>query len=81
MKVGEAMMATYSVPFLRDHGAKKIFAGVVTADISLTGLQALIDGIQFYDSSYAFLVSSKGNIVTWNSTMNNQCLLLSLLVD
>ena len=62
---GDAMMATFSVPFYRKHGSKKYFAGVVTADISLEGLQDLIKGIQFFDSGFGFLISSQGNIVTW----------------
>ena len=67
---GEAMMATYSVPFFRRDGKDRVFAGVVTADISLTGLQSLINGIQFYDTGFGFLISSKGNIVIWGAFDN-----------
>jgi len=62
---GEMLMATYSVPFYRDRGNGPVFAGVVTADLSLNGLQELIKGVQFFESGYGFLISSKGNIVTW----------------
>jgi len=62
---GEAIMATYAVPFYRDHGTGRVFAGVVTADISLTGLQKVIQDIQFFDSGVGFLISSKANILTF----------------
>ncbi len=62
---GEVLMATYSVPFYRDRGNGPVFAGVVTADISLVGLQELIKEIKFFDSGAGFLISSEGNIVTW----------------
>lgn len=62
---GEALMATYAVPFYRDRGNGSVFAGVVTADLSLEGLQQLIQGIKFFDSGRGFLISSQGNIVTW----------------
>ena len=62
---GNVLMATYSVPFYRKHGNGTVFAGVVTADISLSGLQNLIRGIQFFDSGFGFLISSQGNVVTW----------------
>lgn len=62
---GEVLMATYTVPFYRDRGQGAVFAGVVTADLSLKGLQELIEDIKFFDSGRGFLISSKGNIVTW----------------
>jgi sigma-B regulation protein RsbU (phosphoserine phosphatase) len=71
---GEALMATYSMPFYRETKDGPAFNGVVTADISLRGLQIIIEGIEFYESGRAFLISSAGNIVTypdifeWDST-------------
>lgn len=62
---GDILMATYSVPFYRVQGNTKDFAGVITADISLVGLQNLIQDIQFYDSGKGFLISSEGNILTF----------------
>ena len=61
---GEILMATYSVPFYKDYGHGRVFAGVVTADISLNNLQDLIREIQFYKSGKGFLISSQGNIVS-----------------
>jgi len=62
---GEALMATYAVPFYRNRGTGPVFAGVVTADLSLKGMQELIQAIRFFESGRGFLISSKGNIVTW----------------
>jgi len=62
---GEVLMTTYAVPFYRDRGNGLVFAGVVTADLSLIGLQELIYNVQFFESGYGFMISSKGNIITW----------------
>ncbi|MEE4256923.1 MAG: SpoIIE family protein phosphatase [Bacteroidales bacterium] len=62
---GDALMATYAVPFFRTYHGEKIFSGVVTADLSLRGLQDLINSVRFFDSGRGFMISSAGNIVTW----------------
>ncbi len=61
---GDRLMVTYSVPFYKMEGGKKIFNGVVTADLSLRHLQELISSIQFYEKGYALLITEKGKIVT-----------------
>jgi len=58
---GNVLMTTLSVPFLR--GESKTFAGVVTADISLDWLKAMVAKISVYNSGYAFLVSKNGVFV------------------
>jgi sigma-B regulation protein RsbU (phosphoserine phosphatase) len=77
---GDLMMATYSVPFYytNDEIGEKRFGGVVTADITLTGLQNIINDIQFLKSGRGFLISSLGNVVTYpeidsanDKTVNN----------
>lgn len=62
---GDALMATYAVPFYRTSHGDKIFSGVVTADLSLKGLQDLINSVRFFDSGRGFMITSAGNIVTW----------------
>jgi len=62
---GDALMATYAVPFFRNFRGEKVFSGVVTADLSLKGLQDLINSVRFFDSGRGFMISSAGNIVTW----------------
>ncbi|WP_207261606.1 SpoIIE family protein phosphatase [Desulfovibrio sp. Huiquan2017] len=61
---GGVPMATYSVPFYRTVDGKSVFAGVVTADISLNWLQDLVRSIRLYDSGYAFLLSRHGTFIT-----------------
>lgn len=61
---GDVIMATYSIPFYADTGNNRKFAGVVTADISLSWLERLIDSINIYETGYAFIVSNNGTIIT-----------------
>ena len=61
---GQIIMSTYSVPFYRPAGDKRILTGIVTADISLEGLKDIISRISLYKSGYAFLISRKGIFVT-----------------
>ncbi|MBU0683536.1 MAG: SpoIIE family protein phosphatase, partial [Candidatus Omnitrophica bacterium] len=70
---GNIVMSTYSVPFYRDVGAKRIFTGIVTADISLTWLQKIVASTKIGKTGYGFLISKKGTIVTYprqDSIMN-----------
>jgi sigma-B regulation protein RsbU (phosphoserine phosphatase) len=60
---GGVVMATYAVPFYRNHDGKKVFAGVVTADISLEWLQDMLDDIRIFDTGYAFLLSRHGTFI------------------
>ncbi|EGB14780.1 protein serine/threonine phosphatase with Cache sensor [Pseudodesulfovibrio mercurii] len=61
---GGVPMATYSVPFYRTVDGRAVFAGVVTADISLSWLQQLVGSVRLYDSGYAFLLSRHGTFIT-----------------
>lgn len=61
---GGVLMATYSVPFYRTVEGRSVFAGVVTADISLEWLQKLVSSIRLFDSGYAFLLSRHGTFIT-----------------
>ncbi len=58
------LMATYSVPFYRNIGGKRQFAGVVTADISLEWLQSVVSSIKVLKTGDAFLISRNGTIIT-----------------
>ncbi|ADU63950.1 MAG: SpoIIE family protein phosphatase [Pseudodesulfovibrio sp.] len=60
---GGVVMATYAVPFFRHENGKKVFAGVVTADISLEWLQDMLDDIHIFDTGYAFLLSRQGTFI------------------
>ncbi|MFH1914745.1 MAG: SpoIIE family protein phosphatase [Pseudomonadota bacterium] len=60
---GGVVMATYAVPFFRNQDGKKVFAGVVTADISLEWLQDMLDDIRIYDTGFAFMLSRHGTFI------------------
>ena len=61
---GGILMSTYSVPFYKTVDGKRIFQGVVTADISLKWLQKIVSSIKIAESGYAFLLSRNGTFVT-----------------
>ena len=61
---GNIIMATYTVPFYRTMDGKKVFAGVVTADISLEWLEDMISDIKLFKTGYAFLLSRHGTFIT-----------------
>lgn len=61
---GDIIMSTYSVPFYRNIGGKRTFAGVVTADVYLSALQDIVSSIKVERSGYGFLISRNGTIVT-----------------
>jgi sigma-B regulation protein RsbU (phosphoserine phosphatase) len=61
---GNILMATYSVPFYKKVGGKRKFTGIVTADISLGGLQEVVSSIKVLQTGYGFLISKNGTIVT-----------------
>ena len=61
---GDIMLVTYSVPFYRLQHGERVFAGVVTADISLQWLQQRIANMSLYQSGYAVLVSQNGTFIT-----------------
>jgi phosphoserine phosphatase RsbU/P len=61
---GNIIMSTYSVPFYRKVEGERKMMGVVTADISLSWLQAIVASIKIEDTGYGFLISKNGTYVT-----------------
>jgi len=61
---GKVIMATYSVPLhgIRD-GRRKI-VGIVTADVSLEWLEAMVSSIKVGKTGYGFIISRSGSIIT-----------------
>jgi len=57
------IVATYSVPFYRHINGRKIFTGVIAADISLKRLQDIVSSITIAKSGYGFLLSGNGTIL------------------
>ena len=62
---GNVIMTTYSVPFYKAFGNRRIFAGVTTVDISLQWLKEYIKTIDIYRSGYVFLITQKGKILSY----------------
>lgn len=60
---GNQLMATYSVPFKNPTLNAKL-DGVVTADVSLAKLTAIVSDIKVLNTGYAILVSKSGTFVT-----------------
>jgi len=61
---GNILMSTYSVPFYRTILGERKLMGVVTADISLSWLQANVASIKIAQTGYGFLISKNGTFVT-----------------
>jgi len=61
---GNLIMATFSVPFYKEHNGGTRFQGVVTADIALHGLQKIVSAIRLHESGFAFLISRNGVFIT-----------------
>ncbi len=59
----DTFLTTYSAPFYRMEDGKKIFAGVITADITLEWLQKLMSTIKLYDTGFAMLLSREGTFI------------------
>ncbi|MBE2280928.1 MAG: methyl-accepting chemotaxis protein [Ignavibacteriaceae bacterium] len=60
---GNQNMITYSVPFYKHINNKKVFAGIVTADVTLSVLQNLISETKFFESGYLFSITQFGTFV------------------
>ncbi len=61
---GGIVMSTYSVPLYQSVDGNRRFIGVVTADVSLRWLQAIVSSIHISRTGYAFLISRNGMMVT-----------------
>ena len=61
---GGILMSTYSVPFFKRVNGERRFMGVVTADVSLSWLRAIVLSIHISQTGYAFLISRNGVMVT-----------------
>lgn len=63
-KSGNILMATYAMPFYKNINGRRVFMGVVAADISLSWLQDIISSIKIGKTGYGFLLSKNGTFVT-----------------
>ncbi len=70
---GDTLMCTYSTPIFRSINGKRVFTGVLTMDISLSGFARMVKGINMFKTGYGFLVSAQGKIITSpKPEMNNK---------
>ena len=61
---GDVIMSSYVVPLYETADGTKRFIGVLSADLSLAWLQEYVTSIKVYQTGYAFLISSKGTIIS-----------------
>jgi sigma-B regulation protein RsbU (phosphoserine phosphatase) len=57
---GNIIMSTFSVPFYKESGGKRVFQGVITADVSLMWLKKMVSAVKIYETGYAFFISQNG---------------------
>lgn len=57
------LMVTYSVPVYIEKAGVNHFAGVVTCDLSLDGLEAMIDKLPLGKGGYGILISRNGTFI------------------
>jgi len=75
---GNALMSTFSVPIFKTiNGTRKII-GIITSDISLEWLDQVVATNKELESSYGFLVSKEGRLITHP---NSEKIMRSTLFD
>lgn len=60
---GYELMTTYAAPFYRTRDGRKVFSGVVSADISLSWMQELLTSLSNQESGYVFMLSRYGSFI------------------
>lgn len=61
---GNILMCTFSVPFYRYENGKKVFWGIVTADMSLDWLQEIVSSIKVFQTGYGIVISRTARLIT-----------------
>lgn len=57
---GNALMATYSVPFFMHREGIRVFAGIATVDVDLEWLGGIVSQARIFESGYTFIISRNG---------------------
>lgn len=60
---GNVLMTTYSVPFYQVKDGIRTFSGVVTIDVTLDWLTAIMSSVKIYETGYAFVISRNGVLI------------------
>ena len=65
-QAGRAVMSTYSRPLFRQQsdGADRKMVAVVTAEISITALNELVNSLKVYETGFCVVMSDKGALIT-----------------
>ncbi|MCX6285960.1 MAG: SpoIIE family protein phosphatase [Bacteroidetes bacterium] len=61
---GDTLMCTYSVPFYHWINHKRVFAGVITMDISLQTFRHILNSARVSKTGFSYLLSRKGRLIT-----------------
>ena len=67
---GDTLMCTYSVPFYRWVNHYRVFAGVITMDISLSTFQHILNTAKASQTGASFLLSRNGMLIVANDKRN-----------
>ena len=81
---GDIIMSTYSAPFYQETKGKKDCLGVVTADISLSGLTEILASLKITPTGFAFLIFKNGTFISHpqvNFIMNETIFTLAKKLD
>jgi sigma-B regulation protein RsbU (phosphoserine phosphatase) len=60
---GETLMCTFSIPFYREDQGRRVFSGIVTADIQLEHFTRVVSSCSILKGGHAFLLSQSGRII------------------
>ncbi len=73
---GDTLMCTYSTPVYRNIGGRRVFAGVLTMDVSLSAFARIVKSVNIFKTGYGLLLSRQGRIIASpRMVMNNQNIL------
>lgn len=60
----DVLMTTYSVPFYKQKNGERTLSGIVTTDISLESLTAIVNSVKILKTGYAYLISKNGRMIS-----------------
>ncbi|MBU4334206.1 MAG: HAMP domain-containing protein, partial [Candidatus Omnitrophica bacterium] len=60
----DVLMATYSIPFYENAIKERKLAGIITTDISLEKLTAIVNSVKILKTGDAYLISKNGTIIS-----------------
>lgn len=72
------MLTTFSAPI---HNEKGVPVAVLDADVTLAGISSLMEHGYYFPSTYSFLISPKGNILTWGVDSTTKHTVDNKLID